>query len=191
VAFTDLRPPVKFEQIEMAEYDNILDYFSESKVPVLNASQAQKNRATSARGRTTTVGSLAEGDDDDGDEESDEDEDWEAGGATKASGSEEGEESDEEESDEDLASEVSDDDVKTAKANNKVKSPTNKPKKEAKKAKKAAAPEQSSGFRIYQGDTLKTLKEEYPDWKYADILKEVSVRWKTLSAEEKAPYVQA
>ncbi len=49
-------------------------------------------------------------------------------------------------------------------------------------------PRLKSSMSFFMSSQMKTIKEENPDVKHTSVLKLAQDKWKTLSAEEKAPY---
>lgn len=167
-----------FTSLDKAEYGLLYDFLASKNLPITSEKE------------TGTRKSLAGLDDDDipGADSESEDDDYEGG-------------SNDSESDDDSGSDGSgsggEDDEGEKKRKKKDKTPKKSKKssevdsgKKKKKAKKDPnAPKKPLGaFFIFAGKMRSSIKAENPDFSVTDIGRELGVRWKGLSSEEKEPY---
>jgi structure-specific recognition protein 1 len=179
-----------FSSIDKSEYNYMFDFLTAKNMNILTA-----KINIDSRGRVRDSGALSEllGNEDDADSDEDDD-DYEGG---KSSGSEN--DSDDSGSDNSGSDSDSDNNRKQSKKSSSSskkrsvkeveKKSSGKPSKKAKKVKDKNAPKRNlSGFFFFSGTQRKIIKEEHPEFAITDIARELGVRWKALTEEEKIPF---
>lgn len=181
-----------FSAIDKSEYNYIFDFLSAKNMNILTA-----KIAIDSRGRVKDNSALSDllgdeegsdSDEDDGDYEggksSGSENDSDDSGSNSGSGSESDSDKNKKESKKSSSSSGKKRSVKEVE-----KKSSGKPSKKAKKVKDKNAPKKNlSGFFFFSASQRKIIKEEHPEFAITDIARELGVRWKALSEEDKIPY---